>query len=109
MVDTNTELLEAMKQLRGELRTLTDRVATLEGAKAAVKPAAVASEKPTAVSAPPAPAPEPIPEEILLVISAAVAAFLGKRAPVRQIRLISSSGWATQGRVSIQASHNLNR
>ena len=34
-----------------------------------------------------------------------VAAFLGERAHIRQIRLVSSTAWAQQGRVSIQASH----
>ena len=51
--------------------------------------------------------PEPIGEEELLAISAALAAYLGVRVHMRQIRLISSSAWAQQGRVSIQASHRL--
>jgi methylmalonyl-CoA carboxyltransferase 12S subunit len=46
-------------------------------------------------------------EEIVLIISAAVAAFLGKKAPIRQIRLLGSTAWAQQGRVTIQASHTL--
>jgi methylmalonyl-CoA carboxyltransferase large subunit len=41
----------------------------------------------------------------LLVISAAVAAFLGERAHVRQVRLVHSDAWAQQGRVSVMASH----
>ena len=45
--------------------------------------------------------------EMVLVIGAAVAAFLGKKAPIRQIRLLGSAAWAQQGRVTIQASHNL--
>ena len=48
-----------------------------------------------------------ITEEELLAISAAVAAYLGVRAHIRQIRLISSRAWAQEGRVSIQASHRL--
>jgi methylmalonyl-CoA carboxyltransferase large subunit len=50
---------------------------------------------------------EEISEELLLVISAAIAAFLGKRPHIRQIRLLHSGAWAQQGRVSIQASHSL--
>lgn len=46
-----------------------------------------------------------VTDEILMVISAAVAAFLGKRAHVRQIRFIGSGAWAEQGRVSVMASH----
>jgi len=63
----------------------------------------------------PAPAPTPaLPEEItpevLVVLSAAVAAFLGKKARIRRASLISresGSSWAQQGRVFVQASHNL--
>jgi len=51
--------------------------------------------------------PEEITEEELLAISAAIGAFLGVRAHIRQIRLVSTSAWAQQGRVSIQASHRL--
>jgi methylmalonyl-CoA carboxyltransferase large subunit len=49
-------------------------------------------------------------EEILVLIAAAVSAFLGKRARVRHTRLVHSEGvspWAQQGRVFVQASHNL--
>jgi hypothetical protein len=46
-----------------------------------------------------------IPEEILIVLSAAVAAFLGERAHVKQVRLLHSDAWAQQGRVSVMASH----
>jgi methylmalonyl-CoA carboxyltransferase large subunit len=53
------------------------------------------------------PAPEGITEEEVLAISAAVAAYLGVRAHIRQIRLVSTGAWAQQGRVSIQASHIL--
>ena len=40
-----------------------------------------------------------------LVIAAAVAAFLGERAHIRQVRLVASEAWAQQGRVSVMASH----
>jgi methylmalonyl-CoA carboxyltransferase large subunit len=53
------------------------------------------------------PAPAGITEEELLAISAAIGAYLGVRAHIRQIRLLSSNAWAQQGRVSIQASHSL--
>jgi hypothetical protein len=48
-----------------------------------------------------------ISEDEVLAISAAVAASLGVRAHIRQIRLVSGGAWAQQGRVSIQASHQL--
>jgi methylmalonyl-CoA carboxyltransferase large subunit len=104
VVDVKTDVVEVLNELRAELRTLSARMALLEGERApAIAPIVAAS--------PPAPVAtaEPISEEILLVISAAVAAFLGERVPIRQIRLISSPGWALQGRVFIQASHNRTR
>ena len=38
-------------------------------------------------------------------LAEAIAAFLGKKAHIRQIRLIGSTTWSQQGRVNIQASH----
>jgi methylmalonyl-CoA carboxyltransferase large subunit len=82
---------DALEVLRREVARLNERVAALE-AGAATPPA-------------PAAADEGLSEELVLVIGAAVAAFLGKKAPIRQIRLIGSAAWAQQGRVTIQASH----
>jgi methylmalonyl-CoA carboxyltransferase large subunit len=48
-----------------------------------------------------------ITEEELLAVSAAIGAYLGVRAHIRQIRLVGTTAWAQQGRVSIQASHRL--
>lgn len=48
---------------------------------------------------------EPEPE-IVLAISAAVAAYLGKRVTVRQVRLRRASSWSAQGRAEHQASHS---
>jgi methylmalonyl-CoA carboxyltransferase large subunit len=45
-------------------------------------------------------------EEDLLAISAAVAAFLGVRARIRQVRLLQSSAWAQVGRIGTHASHH---
>src|SRR3954453_23813365 len=52
---------------------------------------------------------EEISSETLAMIAAGVAAFLGKTARVRGARLLPDepSAWAQQGRVYIQASHNL--
>ena len=70
-------------------------------------------------AAAPAPRPAPVPpvsienalagitEEELIAISAAIGAYMGVRAHIRQIRLVSTTAWAQQGRVSIQASHRL--
>jgi len=51
---------------------------------------------------------EGISEAEVLAISAAIAAWLGVHAHIRQIRLIRTGAWAQQGRVTIQASHRLN-
>jgi methylmalonyl-CoA carboxyltransferase large subunit len=91
--------------------------------KAAAPPPAPAPVVAAAPAPPPPPAPEPvavpepapppvvveeeISEEVILAISAAVAAFLGERAHVKQIRLATSGAWAQHGRVSIAASHRL--
>jgi methylmalonyl-CoA carboxyltransferase large subunit len=91
-----------LEAIRRELARLGERVAALEAAAGKGPPAPRAAPPP-----PPAPPAEEISEEVLLVLSAAVAAFLGKRAPLRQIRLLSSAAWAQQGRVTIQASHAL--
>src|SRR5262249_61124353 len=54
-----------------------------------------------AVSAVPPPAQaEDLSEELVAVISAAIAAFLGKKPHIRQIRLLGTTAWAQQGRVT---------
>jgi methylmalonyl-CoA carboxyltransferase large subunit len=93
-----SRLAESIGALRTELARLNERVAALE---------ASALSAPQAASPPTAKAVEPLSEELILVISAAVAAFLGKRAHVRQIRLLGSATWGQQGRMTIQASHRL--
>lgn len=120
-VTDETTLAEAVRALRAEVAHLAERIAALEtadGRRTAVEPSAVAPAPPTGTDtgagavapvAEPRPAVEEIDEEILLVISAAIAAFCGKKPFIRQIRLISSSAWAQQGRLGIQASHALAR
>lgn len=68
----------------------------------AVEPAPAAKEEPAHEVSP----------ETVAIISAAVAAFLGKTARVRGIRparAAAASPWSQQGRVSIQGSHILAR
>ena len=106
------------RMVHSEVQRLESLIESRNGHAAPVPPA-VAAPAPAAplptvekVAAPaPAPAPaEEVAPEIILVISAAVAAFLGKRARVRGARLVRtapSNAWAQQGRVFVQASHNL--
>jgi methylmalonyl-CoA carboxyltransferase large subunit len=101
----DSELRQVLDEIRATLGALAGRVAAIE--EKAV------THTPPVVAAAPAPVPAPKPagltEDMVMAITAAVAAFLGERAHVRQIRLISSSAWAQQGRVSVQASHRLAR
>jgi len=46
-----------------------------------------------------------VTEEVLLAISAACAAFLGKRATIKQVHLRRGSTWVSQGRAAVHQSH----
>jgi methylmalonyl-CoA carboxyltransferase large subunit len=55
---------------------------------------------------------EAVTPEILVVIAAAVTAFLGKKVRIRSAKVLQSpyeivNPWSQQGRVFVQASHNL--
>lgn len=99
------ELLATLQALRDEVRGLAGRVAELEGclAAAGIRPPLAA---PAVVEPGPTEAPATeITEEELLAISAAVAAYLGVRAHIRQVRLIQSTTWGQIGRLNVHASH----
>src|SRR5437868_11682396 len=96
----STQVLDALTALRQELARLSERVAALEAA-------AGGRPRPAAPVSPPVLEAEGLSEELVLVIGAAVAAFLGKKGHVRQIRLAGTTSWAQQGRMTIQASHAL--
>jgi len=81
-----------------------------------------ALKKAREASVPPTPAPvaaptkreteEEVSPEILLVIAAAVTTFLGKKVRIRSARALQTpyeivNPWAQQGRVFVQASHNV--
>jgi methylmalonyl-CoA carboxyltransferase large subunit len=46
-----------------------------------------------------------VSEEVLLAVSAACAAYLGKRATIKQVHLRRGSTWASQERAAVQQSH----
>jgi methylmalonyl-CoA carboxyltransferase large subunit len=99
-------IADALEALRREVARLGERVAALEGARSAgVPPALGAQAAETAALRPPAA--DGLSEELVLVIGAAIAAYLGKRPHIRQIRLLRSDAWAQRGRATIQASHVL--
>jgi methylmalonyl-CoA carboxyltransferase large subunit len=100
--------------LLSRIAELEERIARLEAVRDAAVSGLVAARPAPAALAPPPVAPsspalptprEEITEEVMLVIAATVAAFLGERAHVRQVRLLASEAWAQQGRVSVMASH----
>ncbi|OJW24672.1 MAG: hypothetical protein BGO49_06440 [Planctomycetales bacterium 71-10] len=85
------DVVALLESLRADVARLGERVATLEAARVAPAPAAAT----------------PIDDHTLRVIAATIAAYLGKKAHIRQIQLLGSDAWAQQGRVAIQASHAL--
>ena len=99
------------RMVRREVARLELLIESKNG-KAAVA-LAPAPTAPLAVQPAPPPELEKVEEvspEIIMVLTAAVAAFLGKRARIRGARLVRtapSNAWAQQGRVFVQASHNL--
>ena len=101
---TVDEVLVAIRDMQSQLIALGERVAQLEACSGSQsQPTAVAAEvapKPVALLAP---VKHEITEEEILAVSAALGAYLGVRIHIRQMRLLSSSAWAQQGRVSIQA------
>jgi methylmalonyl-CoA carboxyltransferase large subunit len=109
------ELRARQTELAEQIRSVQHAVAALELKKPEPVVAApvpkVEAAKPVLKDVAPARAmaPEAISEEIMLVIAAAVAAFVGQSARVRSARYVheGQSPWAQQGRVFVQASHNL--
>ena len=101
MTDTTiaelTEVTAELEHLRARVAELTRRIEALEHPSAPAEPARET----------PVEQPATITEEELLAISAALAAYLGVRPHIRQIRLLGTTVWAQQGRVFIQASHSL--
>ncbi|HEY0952363.1 hypothetical protein [Nocardioides sp.] len=74
------------QELLAAVRELTERVAALEAEVAAVR----ARQE------------QDVPEEVALAISAAVAAYLGHRAKIKQVHYRTGQAWAQQGRVAVQ-------
>ena len=96
-----------LELLKAQLAELAERIARLESSLPGAEAAAAPLPSPDREGPkPPSETPELSPD-IVLAISAAVAAYLGERAHIRSIRLVGTSRWSHQGRLSIQASHSL--
>jgi len=97
------DLLAMLEEMRAQITDLAGRVARLEaGSKTRSETAAAVAAAPKP-ALPPAPVKQEITEEEILAVSAALGAYLGVRVHIRQMRLLSSSAWTQQGRVSVQA------
>lgn len=102
-----------VEQLTSAVRALELRLAELAQSPSAA-PRALPMPAAPAVAAP---APvlreeEEISPELLVVMAAAVTVFLGKTVRIRSAKMLQSpyeivNPWAQQGRVFVQASHNL--
>jgi methylmalonyl-CoA carboxyltransferase large subunit len=80
--------LEAtLAELTESVRVLADRVARLEASLEEQEAAGV-------------------PEEVVIAISAAVAAYLGHRAKIKQVHYRTGATWAQQGRAVVQGRHD---
>jgi hypothetical protein len=120
---TVSQLAEVLEKLQAQVAEVSKRLEALEGRKTSAEAISAAGPQPAAQSAAappiadakpqpaagpePAAAPPAMTEEELLAVSAVIGAYLGVRVRIRQIRLLSTSAWSQQGRVSIQASHRL--
>ena len=102
-----TEAFHAL-EMRSELRipaamsAAASASAAVAKIEAAVATAEVAQEKEQ----------EGVTPEMLVMIAAAVTAFLGKKVRIRSAKMLQSpyeivNPWSQQGRVFVQASHNL--
>lgn len=110
-----------LDELTSLVKTLETRIAELKSAPvpapavSAPVPAAAAKGEaavPKPVASPAKQEAEEVAPEILLVIAAAVTAFLGKKVRIRSAKMLQSpyeivNPWSQQGRVFVQASHNL--
>jgi methylmalonyl-CoA carboxyltransferase large subunit len=106
------QLRATLEDIRAQFRSLSERVTGIEKLASPAQSAAPVAKAET----PGAPAAESsvavaagVTEEEVLAISAALAAWLGVQPHIRQIRLIHTSSWAQQGRVTIQTSHGLHQ
>ena len=98
------ELADAVKALQARIDELSATAALRPPAAPAAHGTAAATEAIHQGKA-------EVTPEVLVVIAAAVTAFLGKKVRIRSAKVLQSpyevvNPWSQQGRVSVQASHN---
>lgn len=99
---------QQLQQFRSTVSALEARLSQIVQASPTATPKAAPAPVPTA----PAVKDEEITPELLVVMAAAVTVFLGKTVRIRSAKMLQSpyeivNPWAQQGRVFVQASHNL--
>ncbi len=96
------QLTSSIEALRREMAQLAERTQSLETQlQQKLREAAQQSQPGSGMGT--------LNEGLVLAISAAVAAYLGVKPHIREIRLQRGSRWVQEGRVTIQASHALTR
>jgi len=90
-------VIEAVELLRRDVARLSERMSEIEKRVHGDPQRITLTDK----SPPKA---EEFSEQLLIAISAAVAAYLDVKPHIRQIRLLGSVPWSHEGRVTIQAS-----
>ena len=96
MEEQSKDTLALLSEMRTQIAALREELSSLRSEVMALKQSAAQGTAATA----------PVSEEDVIAISAAVAAFLGVRARVRQVRLLHSNAWAQVGRIGTHASHH---
>jgi 3-oxoacyl-ACP reductase-like protein len=112
VAELRQETERQLKALTSAIKALETRVAELSAAAAPVAAPVPAVKAEAAAKAAVPKKDEEIAPEMMIVIAAAVTAFLGKKVRIRSTKMLQSpyeivNPWSQQGRVFVQASHNL--
>jgi Tfp pilus assembly protein PilN len=104
------KLSERQQEMESQLSLLTSTIKALE-ARVAELSRSAETQAAAAKEAVPA-ADEQVTPETLVVITAAVTAFLGKKVRIRSAKIVrpahaGASAWSQQGRVLVHGSHSL--
>ena len=98
-----------VSDLHRQVEDLTHRIERLETELATVRGLAlkgIAAPQRDSLNGTVTPSADQLSGDVLFAISAAVAAYLGKRAVIRQLRIAGDTAWAQQGRAAVQSSHD---
>jgi methylmalonyl-CoA carboxyltransferase large subunit len=105
-------LSQHQQGVESQLRALAGALKTLEARMAESNRPAAAAPVVEAVAGTAAPAQGEVTPEVLVMIAAAVTAYLGRKVRIRSAKLLRPpsevvNAWSQQGRVMVHSSHNL--